>query len=84
MLKLSNKQSRGFAIVGPSIWNKLSQFLSDLFPITSDQLRKHLKSSYLSVKKLTRVGSDSDPVALYKYLIIITITVDYNKVFTAS
>ena len=38
-------QSRSFATVGPSNWNKLLQSLRDLFPISSYQFRKHLKTS---------------------------------------
>jgi len=38
-------QSRSSAIVGPSNWNKLPQSLKDLFQISSDQFRKHLKTS---------------------------------------
>jgi len=52
-------QSRSFATVGPYTWNKLPQFLRDLFSISSDQFRKHLKHLYLSVKTMTRVGSAS-------------------------
>src|SRR6218665_2366882 len=31
--------------MGPIKWNKLSQSLRDLLPISSDQFRKHLKTS---------------------------------------
>src|SRR6218665_1742098 len=43
--RTSIAQSRSFAIVGPSNWNKLLQSLRDLFPISSYQFRKHLKTS---------------------------------------
>jgi len=52
---MSVTQSRSFAIVGPSTWNKLPQSLRDIFPISSDQFRKHLKT-YLFVSE------DTDPV----------------------
>jgi len=47
-------QSRRFAIVGPSNWNKLPQSLRDLLPISSGQFRKHLKTSLF-------VSEDTDP-----------------------
>jgi len=37
-------QSRRFAIASPSNWNKLPQSLRDLFPLPSDEFRKHLKT----------------------------------------
>src|SRR6218665_619590 len=43
--RTSMAQSRNFAIVGPSNWNKLPQSRIDLFPISPDQFRKHLKTS---------------------------------------
>jgi len=52
-------QSRSFAIVGPSNWNKLPRSLRDLLPISSYQFRKHLKPPYLSMKTMARVGSAS-------------------------
>ncbi len=52
--RTSMTQSRSFAIVGPSNWNKLPQSLRDLFPISSDQFRKHLKTSLF-------VSKDTDP-----------------------
>jgi len=50
-------QSRSFAIVGPSNWNKLPQFLEDLLPISSDQFYKHLKTS-LFVSEVTDPGQE--------------------------
>src|SRR6218665_2529333 len=50
----SMTQSRSFAIVGPSYWNKLPQSLRDLLPKSSDQFRKHLKTSLF-------VSEDTDP-----------------------
>src|SRR6218665_314930 len=35
-------QPRGFAVEGPSNWNKLPQSLRDFFPISSDHFHKHL------------------------------------------
>ena len=52
--RTSMTQSRSFAIVGPSNWNKLPQSLRDLLPISSDQFRKHLKTSLF-------VSEDTDP-----------------------
>ena len=50
----SMTQSRSFAIVDPSNWNKLPQSLRDLYPISSDQFRKHLKTSLFVIE-------DTDP-----------------------
>jgi len=47
-------QSRSLAIAGPSNLNKLPLFLRDLFPIPSDQFRKHLKIFLF-------VSEDTDP-----------------------
>jgi len=38
-------ESRSFATVGLSSWNKLPQSLRDPFPISNDQFHKHLKTS---------------------------------------
>ena len=50
-------QSRNFAIVDPSDWNRFLQSLRDLFPISSDQFRKHLKTS-LFVSEDTDLGPE--------------------------
>ena len=50
----SMTQSRSVSVVGPSNWNKLPQSLRDLFPISSDPFRKHLKTFIF-------VGEDTDP-----------------------
>jgi len=50
----SMTQSRSFAMVGPSNWNKLPQSIGDLLQISSDQFRKHLKTSLF-------VSEDTDP-----------------------
>jgi len=42
--RTSMTQSRSFAIVGPSNWNKLPQYFRYLFPISFDQFRRHLKN----------------------------------------
>ena len=52
--RTSMTQSRSFAIVGPSIWNKLPQSLRDLVPISSNQFRKYLKTSLF-------ISEDNDP-----------------------
>jgi hypothetical protein len=45
-VRTSMAQSRSFAIVGPTSWNRLPQFLrADLLSISFDQFRKHLKTS---------------------------------------
>jgi len=38
-------QSRSFATVGPSNWNKLPQSFRDLLLVSSHQFSKHLKTS---------------------------------------
>src|ERR1043165_9795408 len=45
-VSISTAQSRSFAIVGPNSWNRLPQSLrTDLFSISFDQFRQHLKTS---------------------------------------
>src|SRR6218665_748088 len=58
--RTSMTQSRSFAIVGPLNWNKLPQSLRDLFPISSDQFRKHLEISIFVSDDTDPVGSASD------------------------
>jgi len=53
--RTSMTQSRSFAIVGPSNWNKIPQSLRNLFQISPDQFRKHLKPLYFSVKSRERL-----------------------------
>src|SRR6218665_3548997 len=50
--RTSMTQSRSFAIMGPSNWNKLPQSLRNFFPISSDQFRMQLKT-YLFVSEDT-------------------------------
>ena len=52
--RMSMAQSWSFAIVGPSNWYNWPQTLGDLFPMSSDQFRNHLKTSIF-------VSADSDP-----------------------
>src|SRR6218665_130736 len=59
-----------FASVCPSSWNNLPQSLGDLFHILFDQFCKHLNTSHTPCSSNT-----SDKVALYKYLITITILI---------
>ena len=77
-------QSRSFAYVGPTSWNRLSRELRlELLSLSLPQFRKRLKSVLLTVISLVRVGSATDEfileVALYKCQITITnyITLSY-------
>ena len=60
-VRTSMAQSRSFAIVGPTSWNRLPQPLrADFSSISFDQFRKRLKTSlFFPVKTLAQVGSAS-------------------------